>query len=172
MSSSQQISLLVASRASQQAVRMIQERSTENVQQRELLFRSSSQGLPLTERPTRGQKQPGLSQLSVYVGARAEQSKALLESKPDSVSLSLPPLPPRPTFPIAPTKIPHMPLAIPEDCNGLSDFNVFVRKELVEVCFATSEDVAVRNISQQVALNQVGIRCRLCANMDTTERPP
>lgn len=55
-------------------------------------------------------------------------------------------------------------LAIEEDPNWLSELQSFVRGELLEVCWASREDVAVRNASKKVSLDQVGIRCRYCAH--------
>jgi len=108
---------------------------------------------------------------------------AALDSKPRHVSA--PPSPPQvprdqhkepstlqEVVAVTPTNMQPMPLASEEDANWLSDFHVFLRKELVEVCFATEEDVATRNISQQVVLNQVGIRCRCCKNAKASERAP
>lgn len=73
---------------------------------------------------------------------------------------------------VQPTKIPCMPLASGEDENYLSSFHCFLRKELVEVFFANAEDVASRNISQQVFVNQVGIRCKCCSHVAIAERAP
>lgn len=55
-------------------------------------------------------------------------------------------------------------LAIDEDPNWLSKLQTFVRMHLLEVCWADREDVAVRNASKKVAMDQVGIRCRFCAH--------
>ena len=55
-------------------------------------------------------------------------------------------------------------LATGEDPNWLSELQCFVRGSLLEVCWASREDVAVRNASKKVSLNQVGIRCRFCAH--------
>eukprot|EP00797_Seminavis_robusta_P029186 Sro583_g170650.1 n/a (552) ;mRNA; r:24409-26064 len=61
-------------------------------------------------------------------------------------------------------------LGIDEDPNWLSDFHVFVRKNLVELCWASSEDVALRNASNRVSSHQVGIRCRCCAHLNPSAR--
>ena len=63
-----------------------------------------------------------------------------------------------------------IPLGIDEDCCWLSDFHVFVRKNLVELCWASSEDVALRNTSNRVSSQQVGIRCRCCAHLNPSAR--
>lgn len=63
-----------------------------------------------------------------------------------------------------------IPLGIEEDPNWLSDFHVFVRKNLVELCWASSEDVALRNASNRVSSHQVGIRCRCCAHLNPSAR--
>lgn len=55
-------------------------------------------------------------------------------------------------------------ISIDQDPNWLSELQVFVRKNLLEVCWASREDVAVRNASKKVTLDQVGIRCRYCAH--------
>jgi hypothetical protein len=61
-----------------------------------------------------------------------------------------------------PQRMPCMPLASDEDPNWLSDFHCFVRKELVEICFATNDDVRYRHMNHKVVLNQLGLRCRHC----------
>jgi hypothetical protein len=58
---------------------------------------------------------------------------------------------------------PFFPLGIPEDPNWLSEFHCFVRSHLVEVFRAGYDDVKIRNNS--IVYQQVGIRCRFCANM-------
>ena len=63
-----------------------------------------------------------------------------------------------------------IPLGIDEDPNWLSDFHVFVRANLVELCWASSEDVALRNASNRVSSHQVGIRCRCCAHLNPSAR--
>lgn len=63
-----------------------------------------------------------------------------------------------------------IPLGIDEDPNWLSEFHVFVRKNLVELCWASSEDVALRNASNRVSSHQVGIRCRCCAHLNPSAR--
>lgn len=55
-------------------------------------------------------------------------------------------------------------ISIDQDPNWLSELQVFVRKNLLEVCWASREDVAIRNASKKVTLDQVGIRCRYCAH--------
>ena len=57
----------------------------------------------------------------------------------------------------------HLSLSIDEDPNWLSELQCLVRSQLLEVCWASREDVAVRNSSKKVSLEQVGIRCRFCA---------
>lgn len=61
-------------------------------------------------------------------------------------------------------------LGIDEDPNWLSDFHVFVRKNLVELCWATSEDVALRSSSNRVSSEQVGIRCKCCSHLNPSAR--
>lgn len=63
-----------------------------------------------------------------------------------------------------------IPLGIDEDPNWLSDFHVYVRSNLVELCWASSEDVALRNASNRVSSHQVGIRCRCCAHLNPSAR--
>lgn len=55
-------------------------------------------------------------------------------------------------------------VSIDQDPNWLSELQCYVRKNLLEVCWASREDVAVRNASKKVSLDQVGIRCRYCAH--------
>ena len=63
-----------------------------------------------------------------------------------------------------------IPLGIDEDCCWLSDFHVFVRKNLVELCWASNEDVALRSASNRVSSHQVGIRCKCCAHLSPSAR--
>jgi len=59
-----------------------------------------------------------------------------------------------------------IPLGIDEDPNWLSDFHVFVRAHLVELCWVSSDDAATRNAISRVSSHQVGIRCRCCAHFN------
>ena len=74
------------------------------------------------------------------------------------------------------TDVPHydqrdfMPLAIDEDANWLSEFQQFLRQEILEVFVATSRDVENRTASKKIAATQVGLRCRFCAHLHTSER--
>ncbi|CAB9496154.1 expressed unknown protein [Seminavis robusta] len=61
-------------------------------------------------------------------------------------------------------------LAIDEDQNWLSEFQCFIRQEILEVFRATNEDVRVRNNSKHLATQQVGIRCRYCAHLPPSSR--
>lgn len=64
----------------------------------------------------------------------------------------------------------YLPLATDEDQNWLSEFHCFVRSTLVEVYLADKQDVMERKSSKSVALGQVGIRCRFCAHLPSTDR--
>jgi hypothetical protein len=55
-------------------------------------------------------------------------------------------------------------ISIDQDPNWLSELQCFVRKNLLEVCWANGEDVAARVASKKVSMEQVGIRCRFCAH--------
>lgn len=65
-----------------------------------------------------------------------------------------------------------IPLGIDEDPNWLSAFHCFVRTHCLEVCWASREDVAVRNSSKKVLLDQVGLRCRFCVRLPPGSRAP
>lgn len=64
----------------------------------------------------------------------------------------------------------HVSLATDEDQNWLSEFQCFIRSEVLEVFRATEEDVRVRNNSKHLTTQQVGIRCRFCAHLPPTSR--
>jgi len=57
-----------------------------------------------------------------------------------------------------------VPVSIEQDENWLSELQCFTREHIMEVCWANREDVAVRNASKKVQLDQVGIRCRYCCH--------
>ncbi|CAB9528003.1 expressed unknown protein [Seminavis robusta] len=120
--------------------------------------------------------QANLRRMSAQMTATASPGMVALGDAPDPVGLSLPQTARASPNPldeeVARSKLPCMPLASEEDHNWLSEFHTFVRNEIVEVCFATADDVAARNISQQVFLNQVGIRCKCCADMNPAEKAP
>ena len=63
---------------------------------------------------------------------------------------------------------PFHPLGIDEDPNWLSEFHCFVRSELIEVFRASREDCKARN--NAITYQQVGIRCRFCAHLDSSAR--
>jgi hypothetical protein len=60
------------------------------------------------------------------------------------------------------------PLGIDEDPNWLSEFHCYVRSDLVEVFRASQDDVRARNNS--IAYQQVGLRCRFCADITPSAR--
>jgi len=64
----------------------------------------------------------------------------------------------------------HVPLAIEEDQNWLSEFQCFVRAELLQVFRASHKDVKIRVASKKVSYKQVGIRCRFCAHCKPSSR--
>lgn len=64
----------------------------------------------------------------------------------------------------------HVPLAIEEDHNWLSEFQCFVRKELLQVFRASHQDVKIRVASKKVYYKQVGIRCKFCAHWKPSTR--
>lgn len=63
-------------------------------------------------------------------------------------------------------------LGIDEDCNWLSEFHAFVRENFLEVCWAGGQEVALRNSSKKVLLDQVGICCKFCKNAPPGSRSP
>ena len=63
-----------------------------------------------------------------------------------------------------------VPLGIEEDANFLSERQVFIRSELLEVVRASHEEVLVRSSSKSIAYQQVGIRCRYCAHLQPGSR--
>jgi hypothetical protein len=54
----------------------------------------------------------------------------------------------------------YLSLGIEEDPNWLSEFQCFVRSELMEVIQASQSDVLVRSTSKSILPDQVGVRCR------------
>lgn len=81
----------------------------------------------------------------------------------------LPPLEEGVTPPYAERSV-TVPLATDEDANWLSERQVFIRAELLEVVRASNQDVLVRSSSKSVAYQQVGIRCRYCAHVHPSAR--
>ena len=67
-------------------------------------------------------------------------------------------------------KRPFQCLGIDDDNGRLSMFLCFLRKECIEVFKAQIEDVHERRQSKKVFLGQVGLRCRFCAHLQSTER--
>lgn len=69
---------------------------------------------------------------------------------------------------------PFAPLAVDEDANWLSEFQCFLRSEILEVFIASPRDLENRAIAgsskKKIATSQVGIRCRFCAHLHPTER--
>lgn len=69
---------------------------------------------------------------------------------------------------------PFVPLAVPEDSNWLSEFQCFLRSEILEVFIASPRDLETRAVAgaskKKIATAQVGIRCRFCAHLHPTER--
>jgi hypothetical protein len=63
-----------------------------------------------------------------------------------------------------------LPLGIPEDPCWLSEFQCFVRKELIEVFRASHADVKIRVASKKVFYQQAGIRCKFCAHLKPNNR--
>jgi hypothetical protein len=79
-------------------------------------------------------------------------------------------------FPLYDSPLPHyqrrviVPLATDEDENWLSVFMCFIRLQLVEVFRASIEDVASRINSKKVSYGQIGVRCRFCAHLASSEK--
>ena len=79
-------------------------------------------------------------------------------------------------FPLYEAPLPHyrcrviVPLATDEDENWLSVFMCFIRSHLVEVFRASIEDVASRINSKKVSYGQIGVRCRFCAHLASSEK--
>jgi hypothetical protein len=79
-------------------------------------------------------------------------------------------------FPLYEGAVPHyrwrviVPLATDEDENWLSDFMCFIRSHLVEVFRASTDDVASRINSKKVSYGQIGVRCRFCAHLPSSEK--
>lgn len=63
-------------------------------------------------------------------------------------------------------------LVLPADRDYLSDRQIFVRSDMVEICEATDADVAARHATRGQKLNvgQVGIRCVHCAHLPLSDR--
>lgn len=64
----------------------------------------------------------------------------------------------------------HVPLGIEEDPNWLSEFQCFVRAELLQVFRASHQDVKIRVASKKVYYKQVGFRCKYCAHWKPSTR--
>ncbi|CAB9502778.1 expressed unknown protein [Seminavis robusta] len=65
---------------------------------------------------------------------------------------------------------PHVALAIDEDANWLSEFQCFLRSDILEVFVASPATADNRNASKKIADCQIGVRCRFCAHLHPTER--
>lgn len=63
-----------------------------------------------------------------------------------------------------------VPLGLDEDQNWLTPFQCFTRLEFVEVFHASQRDVDIRSTSRSVTLDQIGIRCCWCKNLEPGER--
>jgi len=63
-----------------------------------------------------------------------------------------------------------VPLGIEEDANFLSERQVYIRGELIEVIRASHAEVLVRSSSKSIGYQQVGIRCRYCAHLQPGSR--
>ena len=63
-----------------------------------------------------------------------------------------------------------VPLGIEEDANFLSERQVYIRSQLLEVVRASHEEVLVRSSSKSISYQQVGIRCRYCAHLQPGSR--
>lgn len=56
------------------------------------------------------------------------------------------------------------------DSEWLSELNCYVRRQCVEVFSATEEDAARSSKRGRVVFNQVGVRCRFCANSEHKDK--
>lgn len=65
-----------------------------------------------------------------------------------------------------------MSLALPTDSESLSDRQLFVRAEMIELFAATDKDVSARHSkgAQKLVEGQVGIRCRYCKHLRPRDR--
>ncbi|CAB9513495.1 expressed unknown protein [Seminavis robusta] len=114
---------------------------------------------------------PDLSSSSSSKGSAASNRKR------KAVASSSPPSQPprrrrrRTRDPVVVEGVPHhtereyVSLGVGEDPNWLSEFQCFVRDELMEVIQASQSDVLVRSTSKSILPNQVGVRCRFCAHL-------
>ena len=58
-----------------------------------------------------------------------------------------------------------VPFSIDEDPNWLSEFQCFIRSEILELFRVGQQGIKVRNALKSLTVNQVGIRCRFCAHL-------
>lgn len=59
----------------------------------------------------------------------------------------------------------YVPFSIEEDANWLSEFQCFIRSEILELFRVSQQGIKVRNSLKSLTVNQVGIRCRFCAHL-------
>ena len=115
---------------------------------------------------------------SVSAATTAAAAKEIEISEEEEAKMLIPDLPEvRPLPPLEEGNTEHfskrsgfVPLATDEDCNWLSERQVFIRADLLEVVRASHQDVLVRSSSKGVAYQQVGIRCRFCAHLHPSAR--
>jgi hypothetical protein len=62
------------------------------------------------------------------------------------------------------------PLGVEEDINWLSEMHCFLRSEIVEVFHVKNSKLTGRSTSKGLSVNQVGIRCRWCADLPPESR--
>ena len=121
---------------------------------------------------------PPVAAPSVAAAATAATAKEIEISEEEEAKMLIPDLPGvRPLPPLEEGNTEHfskrsvfVPLATDEDSNWLSERQVFIRAELLEVVRASHQDVLVRSSSKSVAYEQVGIRCRFCAHLHPSAR--
>jgi hypothetical protein len=148
---------------------------------------STSRSIPLQETSL---EEAASSASARQHAARATPAVARFSSLPSSIARATPMLGPiAPPVPAAPEggqqyRIPpieegetrhydhriHVPLSMQEDQNWLSEFQCFVRSELLQVFRASQQDVKIRVASKKVYYEQVGIRCRYCAHWKPNTR--
>jgi hypothetical protein len=81
----------------------------------------------------------------------------------ESSAPGLPPL--EESQPLHYSQRPFYSFAIEEDSNWLSEFQCFIRSEILELFRVTREGIKIRNAGKSLTVNQVGIRCRFCAHL-------
>ncbi|CAB9509480.1 expressed unknown protein [Seminavis robusta] len=60
---------------------------------------------------------------------------------------------------------PYFPFSVEEDSNWLSEFQCFIRSEILELFRVSKQGIKVRNAVKTHTVGQVGIRCRFCAHL-------